>query len=44
MGAPASLTGSFQGTAQAFQASLASEPILVAAAVVVIYIVLGVLY
>jgi hydrophobe/amphiphile efflux-1 (HAE1) family protein len=44
MGAPASLTGSFQGTAQAFQDSLASEPILVAAAVIVIYIVLGILY
>ncbi|HKE02179.1 MAG TPA: efflux RND transporter permease subunit, partial [Planctomycetota bacterium] len=35
---------SFQGTAQAFQASLASEPILVLAAVIVIYIVLGILY
>jgi hydrophobe/amphiphile efflux-1 (HAE1) family protein len=44
MNAPASLIGSFQGTAQAFQASLASEPLLVAAAVVVIYIVLGILY
>jgi multidrug efflux pump subunit AcrB len=41
---PASLTGSFQGNAQAFQASLASEPYLVAAAIVVIYIILGVLY
>jgi multidrug efflux pump subunit AcrB len=44
MAAPASLTGSFQGTAQAFKASLASEPLLVAAAVAVIYIVLGILY
>ncbi len=44
LGAPASLTGSFQGNAQAFQASLASEPYLVAAAIVVIYIILGVLY
>jgi hydrophobe/amphiphile efflux-1 (HAE1) family protein len=41
---PASLTGSFQGNAQAFQASLASEPYLVAAAIIVIYIILGVLY
>ena len=44
MNAPASLIGSFQGTAQAFQASLASEPVLVAAAVIVIYIVLRILY
>src|SRR5438445_12756416 len=44
IGAPASLTGSFQGNAQAFQASLASEPYLVAAAIIVIYIILGVLY
>src|SRR5205807_1469575 len=33
-----------QGNAQAFQASLASEPLLVAAAIIVIYIILGVLY
>jgi hydrophobe/amphiphile efflux-1 (HAE1) family protein len=44
IGAPPSLTGSFQGNAQAFQASLASEPYLVAAAIIVIYIILGVLY
>jgi hydrophobe/amphiphile efflux-1 (HAE1) family protein len=44
LGLPASLTGTFQGTAQAFQASLASEPYLVAAAIIVIYIILGVLY
>jgi HAE1 family hydrophobic/amphiphilic exporter-1 len=44
MGAPASLVGTFQGNAQAFQQSLASVPWLVLAAVVVIYIVLGVLY
>jgi hydrophobe/amphiphile efflux-1 (HAE1) family protein len=44
LGMPASLTGSFQGNAQAFQASLASEPYLVAAAIIVIYIILGVLY
>ena len=42
--APASLIGSFQGNAQAFQASLASEPYLVAIAIIVIYIILGVLY
>jgi multidrug efflux pump subunit AcrB len=38
------LIGNFQGNAQAFQASLASEPYLVAAAIIVIYIILGVLY
>jgi hydrophobe/amphiphile efflux-1 (HAE1) family protein len=42
--APATLNGSFQGTAQAFQASLSSMPMLVAAAILVVYIVLGVLY
>jgi multidrug efflux pump len=41
---PASISGSFQGTAQAFQASLASEPILILAALLAVYIVLGVLY
>jgi len=41
---PASLIGSFQGNAQAFRASLASEPYLVAIAIIVIYIILGVLY
>src|SRR5260370_36201351 len=41
---PPALSGSFQGNAQAFQASLASEPYLVAAALVVIYIILGMLY
>ncbi len=41
---PASIRGSFQGTAQAFQASLANEPILIAAALLTVYIVLGVLY
>ncbi|MGF6851462.1 efflux RND transporter permease subunit [Paraburkholderia sp. CI3] len=43
-GKPDSLTGSFQGTAQAFQASLASEPYLIAAALVVVYLILGILY
>ncbi|MGC1676801.1 MAG: MdtB/MuxB family multidrug efflux RND transporter permease subunit [Candidatus Binataceae bacterium] len=41
---PASVQVAFQGTAQAFQASLASEPILILAALVTVYIVLGVLY
>src|SRR5262249_1185536 len=40
--APPTLNGSFQGTAQAFQASLSSMPLLVAAAILVVYIVLGV--
>jgi hydrophobe/amphiphile efflux-1 (HAE1) family protein len=44
LGAPPTLTGSFQGTAQAFRASLSSMPLLVAAAILVVYIVLGVLY
>ncbi|HEY1507318.1 MAG TPA: multidrug efflux RND transporter permease subunit [Stellaceae bacterium] len=42
--APATLQGTFQGTAQAFQDSLSSTPLLVAAAILVVYIVLGVLY
>jgi multidrug efflux pump len=41
---PASIHGSFQGTAQTFQDSLNSEPILIAAALLAIYIVLGILY
>jgi hydrophobe/amphiphile efflux-1 (HAE1) family protein len=41
---PQTLNGSFQGTAQAFQASLSSTPLLVAAAILVVYIVLGMLY
>jgi multidrug efflux pump len=44
MGLPASIHVSFQGTAQAFQASLANEPLLILAALVTVYIVLGVLY
>jgi multidrug efflux pump len=44
MNMPPSLRASFQGTAQAFQASLASQPILILAALVTVYIVLGVLY
>jgi hydrophobe/amphiphile efflux-1 (HAE1) family protein len=42
--APLSLQGSFQGTAQAFQSSLSSEPVLIAAAIVAVYIILGILY
>jgi len=41
---PASIEASFQGAARAFQASLANEPLLILAAVVCVYIVLGVLY
>ncbi|MGO4158026.1 efflux RND transporter permease subunit [Cupriavidus sp. YAF13] len=44
MGRPQTLSGSFQGTAQAFGASLASQPYLIAAALVAVYIVLGLLY
>jgi len=42
--APETVLGSFQGNAQAFQASLSSTPLLILAAVVVVYIVLGMLY
>ena len=44
IGLPSTIHGSFQGTAQAFQSSLASEPLLIAAALITVYIVLGVLY
>ena len=44
MRVPGSLRGTFQGTAQAFQASLANEPILILAALFTVYIVLGILY
>jgi multidrug efflux pump len=44
LGMPASIHASFQGTAAAFQNSLASEPWLILAALVTVYIVLGVLY
>jgi HAE1 family hydrophobic/amphiphilic exporter-1 len=44
LGAPQTLTGAFQGTAQAFQQSLSSEPVLIAAALLAVYIILGVLY
>jgi hydrophobic/amphiphilic exporter-1 (mainly G- bacteria), HAE1 family len=41
---PAAMTGTFQGTAQAFESSLKSEPYLILAALVVVYIILGMLY
>lgn len=41
---PSSVQGSFQGTAQVFQSSLSSTPILLAAALVTVYVVLGMLY
>ena len=44
LGLPASIEGAFQGTAAAFEASLQNEPLLILAAVVTVYIVLGVLY
>ncbi len=44
LGAPVTLSGSFQGTAQAFQQSLAGEPILIGAALLAVYVILGVLY
>ncbi|HUY14602.1 MAG TPA: multidrug efflux RND transporter permease subunit [Terriglobia bacterium] len=44
IGMPASINASFQGTAAAFQASLANEPLLILAALVTVYIVLGILY
>jgi len=44
IGKPASIIATFQGNAQAFETSLASEPALIAAALVVVYIILGMLY
>jgi multidrug efflux pump subunit AcrB len=44
LGKPSGLTAVFQGSAQAFKASLSNQPLLIAAAILVIYIVLGVLY
>jgi hydrophobe/amphiphile efflux-1 (HAE1) family protein len=44
MGLPSSIKGSFQGTAQAFQGSLNSMPLLIGAALIAVYIVLGMLY
>jgi multidrug efflux pump len=44
MGMPSAILGSFSGTAEAFQSSLANEPVLIATALIAVYIVLGVLY
>ncbi|MDP9529108.1 multidrug efflux RND transporter permease subunit [Pseudomonas protegens] len=44
IGMPAAISGNFQGAAQAFQSSLASQPYLILAALVAVYIILGVLY
>jgi len=44
LGTPATLSSSFQGTAQAFQQSLGTVPLLILAALVVVYLILGVLY
>jgi hydrophobe/amphiphile efflux-1 (HAE1) family protein len=44
MGLPAGIQGNFAGTAQAFKSSLANEPLLILAALVAVYIVLGILY
>ncbi|RTL33606.1 MAG: multidrug efflux RND transporter permease subunit [Burkholderiales bacterium] len=44
LGVPVSIRGSFQGTANAFQQSLSSQPMLIGAAIVAIYLVLGILY
>jgi multidrug efflux pump len=43
-GMPTTITGSYSGTAQAFNQSLANEPLLIAAAVAAVYVVLGILY
>jgi HAE1 family hydrophobic/amphiphilic exporter-1 len=44
IGVPATLNSSFQGTAQAFQQSLSTVPLLILAALVVVYLILGILY
>jgi multidrug efflux pump len=44
IGLPGDIKGSFQGTAKAFQASLENQPLLILAALVTVYIVLGILY
>ncbi|HSI86554.1 MAG: multidrug efflux RND transporter permease subunit [Candidatus Methylacidiphilales bacterium] len=44
IGMPASVRGTFQGTAKAFQSSLDTQPLLIAAAIITVYIVLGMLY
>ena len=44
MGVPITVQGTFQGTAQAFQSSLSTQPYLIAAALITVYIILGILY
>jgi len=44
MSAPVTLVSTFQGNAQAFQDSLANEPLLIGAALIVVYLILGMLY
>jgi multidrug efflux pump len=44
IGMPPSVQAAYQGTAQAFQSSLANEPVLIAAALITVYLVLGILY
>ncbi len=44
LGTPLALQASFQGTAQAFQSSLSSQPYLIAAALIAVYLILGILY
>jgi len=44
MGLPKAISGTFAGTAQAFKASLSNEPVLIATALIAVYIVLGMLY
>ena len=44
IGLPSSVIRTFQGNAQAFQQSLSTTPVLIAAALVVVYIILGMLY
>jgi len=44
MGMPSTITGAFSGTAEAFTSSLASEPMLIGAALAAVYVVLGILY
>src|SRR5262249_56248814 len=41
---PSSILSTFQGNTQAFQSSLSSEPVLIAAALIVVYLILGMLY
>ena len=44
IGMPATLNATFQGAAQAFQSSLATQPYLIGAAILVVYLILGMLY